>query len=95
MSIMDKALPNVVEQKVTTPSAEEVELAEQEVAESQGGEGVDVQEHEDGSWKIVAWETLWAYTALYLLRDEVHGASQERLWSSWRSTRPWSLWRRW
>ena len=52
MSIMDKALPNVVEQKVTTPSAEEVELSEQEVAESQGGEGVEVQENEDGSVDI-------------------------------------------
>ena len=36
MSIMDKALPNVVEQTVTTPNTEEVELAEQQVAESQG-----------------------------------------------------------
>ena len=49
MSIMDKALPNVVEQTVTTPNTEEVELAEQQVAESQGGEGVEVQENEDGS----------------------------------------------
>ena len=49
---MDKALPNVVEQKVTTPSEEEVALAEQEVAESQGGEGVEVQENEDGSVDI-------------------------------------------
>ena len=37
---MDKALPNVVENTVKTPNEEEVALAEQEVAESQGGEGV-------------------------------------------------------
>ena len=52
MSIMDKALPNVVENTVKTPSEEEVALAEQEVAESQGGEGVDIQENEDGSVDI-------------------------------------------
>ena len=49
---MDKALPNVVEQKVTTPSDEEVAIAEEQVAESQGGEGVEVQENEDGSVDI-------------------------------------------
>ena len=52
MSTIDKALPNVVETKVTTPSEEEVALAEEKVAESQGGEGVDVQENEDGSVDI-------------------------------------------
>ena len=52
MSIMDKALPNVVEQKVTTPSEQEVALAEEQVAESQGGAGVDVQQNEDGSVDI-------------------------------------------
>ena len=49
MSTIDKALPNVVETSVTTPSEEEVALAEEKVAESQGGEGVDIQENEDGS----------------------------------------------
>jgi hypothetical protein len=49
MSTIDKALPNVVENSVTTPSDEEVALAEEQVAESQGGEGVDIQENEDGS----------------------------------------------
>ena len=37
MSTIDKALPNVVETSVTTPSEEEVALAEEKVAESQGG----------------------------------------------------------
>ena len=49
MSTIDKALPNVVENSVTTPSDEEVALAEEKVLESQGGEGVDIQENEDGS----------------------------------------------
>ena len=49
MSTIDKALPNVVENSVTTPSDEEVALAEEKVIESQGGEGVDIQENEDGS----------------------------------------------
>ena len=39
MSTIDKALPNVVENSVTTPSDEEVALAEEKVIESQGGEG--------------------------------------------------------
>ena len=52
MSTIDKALPNVVETSVTTPSEEEVALAEEKVAESQGGEGVDIQENEDGSVDI-------------------------------------------
>ena len=49
MSTIDKALPNVVENSVTTPSDEEVALAEEKVIESQGGEGVDIQENDDGS----------------------------------------------
>jgi hypothetical protein len=52
MSTIDKALPNVVENTVKTPSDEEVAIAEEQVAESQGGEGVDVQENEDGSVDI-------------------------------------------
>ena len=52
MSTIDKALPNVVENTVKTPSDEEVAIAEEKVLESQGGEGVDVQENEDGSEDI-------------------------------------------
>ena len=52
MSDIDKALPNVVENTVTTPSEEEVALAEEQIAESQGGEGVDISENEDGSVDI-------------------------------------------
>ena len=52
MSTIDKALPNVVENTVKTPSDEEVAIAEEKVLESQGGEGVDVQENEDGSVDI-------------------------------------------
>ena len=57
MSTIDKALPNVVENKVTTPSDEEVAIAEEQVAESQGGEGVEVQENEDGSVDITLNQT--------------------------------------
>ena len=54
MSDIDKALPNVVENTVTTPSEEEVALAEEQIAESQGGEGVDILENEDGGHTYIA-----------------------------------------